>query len=50
MKKQFKKLLSFAKTLGKHIWDHNKRKIISKGFNILKEGRSKATVKILNAA
>lgn len=30
-----KKLLSFAKTLGKHIWDQNKHKIIDKGVRMI---------------
>lgn len=36
MKSQISKLLSYAKTLGKHIWDQNKHKIIQKGFKFIK--------------
>mgnify|MGYP003427297692 CR=1 len=36
MRSQLSKLVSYAKTLGKHIWDQNKHKIIKKGFKIIK--------------
>lgn len=29
-----KQLLSMAKTFGKHLWDQNKSKIISKGIGL----------------
>lgn len=50
MKKQIGKLLGFAKTLGKHLWDQNKNKIIKKGFKILKSGRGETSTALLNLA
>lgn len=36
MKSHITKLLSYAKTIGKHLWDQNKHKILKKGFKFIK--------------
>lgn len=43
-------MISFAKTVGKHVWDQNKTKIIKKGFEVLKNGRSNSTKSLLDMA